>query len=33
MTTLEALVLKRAAAQNKINHDNFSAISVWYGKA
>lgn len=33
VSALEALVLKRAAAQNKANHDNFSAISVWFGKA
>lgn len=33
MAALEALVLKNAAAQNKRNHDNFSAISVWFNKA
>ena len=29
---LEQLVLKHAAEQQKKNHDNFSAISVWFGK-
>ena len=32
LTTLESLVLKNAAAQHKPNHDNFSAISVWFGR-
>lgn len=32
MRALEALVLKHAAEQNKRNHDNFSAISVWFGR-
>ena len=32
LTTIESLVLKNAIAQHKPNHDNFSAISVWFGK-
>ncbi|MBV8605539.1 MAG: serine/threonine-protein phosphatase [Pelomonas sp.] len=32
LSALEALVLRNAAAQHKPNHDNFSAISVWFGK-
>lgn len=32
LTALETLVLKNAAAQHKVHHDNFSAISVWFGK-
>ena len=33
VNALEALVLKNAAAQGKRNHDNFSAISIWFGAA
>ncbi len=32
LATLEQLVLKHAVEQHKPNHDNFSAISVWFGK-
>ncbi len=32
LAVLEQLVLKHAAEQGKKNHDNFSAISVWYGR-
>jgi serine/threonine protein phosphatase PrpC len=33
LAALEQLVYKRAAEKRKVNHDNFSAISVWFRDA